>query len=361
MNKLDRFKNLFTGRFSAKDQTFFAKRLSFLVHGGVPILESLHILSRQAKSKGKKKIFEKIIDDVANGQFLSTSLAQFRGSFGDFAINLIRVGETSGILGQNLNYLADELKKKQILRQKVLGALVYPLFITIATLGITVLLTAYIFPKIMPIFQSLHVKLPLATRMLISVSNFIRSYGFYLGGGIAAAIIIFFVLLMKVRQFRFAFDRTLITLPFAGKLVQSYNMTNICRTLGLLLKSGINVSDAASITAKTVTNLVYKNEIEATHENVLKGERISVRLEKNPRLFPDMLSHMVSIGETSGNLPDTLIYLSEMYENDVDDLTKSLSSSIEPILMIVMGIIVGFVAVSVITPIYEITQNLTPK
>ncbi|OGZ96988.1 MAG: hypothetical protein A2847_00705 [Candidatus Sungbacteria bacterium RIFCSPHIGHO2_01_FULL_50_25] len=356
MNKVRTF---FLGRLSLKEQTLFAKRLSFLITGGIPILEGLTLLSRQAKTRTKKKIFEKIIFDVANGQFLSTSLAQFNNMFGDFAINLIRVGETSGVLSQNLNYLADELKKKQILRQKVLSALVYPAFITVMTFAVAILLTAYIFPKIMPIFQSLHVTLPITTRILIWMSDAIRSYGFYAAGVLLAAGIAFAVCVKKIELFHYAVDRTLIRLPIVGRLIQSYNMANFTRTLGLLLKSGISILHATKIAADTLTNRAYRKEARTVEHVVLKGGKISKHLEKSPRLFPDMATQMILIGETSGKLPETLVYLSEMYEHDVEDITKNLSSSIEPILMVVMGLIVGFVAISVITPIYDITQNLS--
>lgn len=354
-------RRFFFGRLSAKEQTFFAKRLSFLIHGGVPILEGLQLLARQAKSGTKKKIFEKIIADVANGQFLSTSLGRFRHTFGDFAINLIRAGETTGVLSQNLNYLADELKKKQILRQKIIGALVYPAFITVATLGITVLLTAYIFPKILPIFESLHAKLPITTRILIWTSNFVRDYGLIAGSLFIVCIILLVILFKSSKKFRYLVDRIILRVPLIGRMIQSYNLANFCRTLGLLLKSGIPILQATAVTSDTMTNSAYKREARAIEAIVLKGAKISKHMEKHPALFPDIMSQMVLIGETSGKLPETLLYLSEMYEYEVDDLTKNLSSSIEPILMVVMGVIVGFVAISVITPIYEITQNLNPR
>ena len=345
------------GRLSAKEQTHFAKRLSFLVQGGVPLLESLRLVRKQTKSKSKQKMFDTVIDDVSNGQFLSTSLARFKHVFGDFAINIIRIGETSGILSKNLNYLAEELKKKQILRQKVLGSLIYPIFITVATLGITGLLTIYIFPKIMPIFTSLRVTLPLTTRILISVSNFLIHFGIYLLLFIVIVGIIFTIFRIKIERFRYGIDWCLIKLPFIGKMMTGYNMTNFTRTMGLLLKSGVPVVEAVTITADTTTNRLYRKELYIIAENVTRGEQISKYLEDRIH-FPDLLSNMLSIGEETGNLPDTLIYLSEMYEHDLDEMTKGLSSSIEPVLMVVMGLIVGLIAVSVITPIYEITQHL---
>src|SRR3989338_2807910 len=164
-------------RFSVKDQTLFAKRLSFLIKAGVPVSESMHMIHQQARSAGKKRVFGAIANDVTGGQYLSASLAKHRQHFGDFAINIIRVGEQGGVLSGNLAYLAEELQKKHELKRKVIGALIYPIFISIATLGVTSLLTVYIFPKLMPIFTSLHVDLPLTTQILIGVAEYLRAWG----------------------------------------------------------------------------------------------------------------------------------------------------------------------------------------
>jgi type IV pilus assembly protein PilC len=155
--------------------------------------------------------------------------------------------------------------------------------------------------------------------------------------------------------------RWILRLPLIGNIIQSYTMANFSRTLGLLLKGGVRITEAIIITGDTMTNVVYKKELTAIAHGVLKGEKISQYLEKRTHLFPDLLTQMISIGESTGNLSESLTYLAEMYESEVDDLTKNLSSTLEPVLMIFMGILVGFVAVSVITPIYSITQNLHPK
>ena len=150
-------------------------------------------------------------------------------------------------------------------------------------------------------------------------------------------------------------------IPIVGQIIQYYNLANSTRTLGLLLKSGINVSDAIPITGKTTSNLVYKHEFKNLGEIINRGERLSNYLKTKKAVFPDVLTQIVSVGERSGNLSNSLIYLSEMYEAEVDDFTKNLTNLIEPILMIFMGIIVGFIAISIITPIYGITQHLQPK
>jgi type II secretory pathway component PulF len=355
------FSNPLLVRFSAKEQTLFAKRMSFLIKAGVPIVECLLLIRTQTKSKGKAKVFDAVIADVTSGQHLSTSLGKFSRLFGDFAVNLIRVGEQSGILAQNLVYLADELQKKQALQRKVIGALVYPVFITVATIGVTAMLTAYIFPKLMPIFTSLHVELPLTTRAMIAASAYIRDWGLLTLLGLIVFGILFHLARVQSEGFRKFTDRLVLHVPFAGSIVRAYNLTNFCRTLGLLLRSGIKFTNAIEVTAQSTKNRVYRETCTQLSALVTRGEPISKGLAARPDLYPDILTHMVAVGERTGSLSTTLTYLGEMYESEVDELTKTLSSSIEPVLMIVMGLLVGTIAVSVITPIYDITQHLNPK
>lgn len=347
------------GRLSVKDQTLFAKRLSFLIGAGVPVLESLHVLREQTTSKSVRKILKQVSKDVANGRFLSAALDRFRHHFGEFAINIIQVGESSGVLAQNLKYLAQELEKKEALRKKVVGAMVYPIFVTIATVGVTGLLTVYIFPKILPIFSSVGVTLPITTRILIAVSSFLQSYGLILVGVLFVLTIGLIIVHRNVAAFRIVSDRILLKIPISGRIMQFYNMANITRTFGLLLKSGSSIVDALQTTARTTRNRIYRRELERAAEHVKKGEQVSEHFKKHKGLFPILIPHMIAIGEKTGNLSDTLVYLSEMYEEEVNSLTKNLSNAIEPVLMILMGLLVGFVAVSVITPIYEITQTLS--
>lgn len=344
-------------KFSGKEQILFAKRMGFLMKAGVPILESLMLLKKQIKSKKANKIFEQIILDVSGGQFLSGSLAKFQGTFGDFAVNIIKVGEQSGILSQNLNYLAEELRKKQQMRRKILGALFYPVFIVAATLVLTLVLTVFVFPKVLPIFSSVNLDLPISTKILIFVSGFLIKYGFLLLPALVGASV-GFVFLMKRPKFKMLIERLILKIPLAGSISQNYYLSNFCRTLGLLLKGDCRLEAAIRTTAGATENLVYREEYEKLAAFVDKGGRISEYLERRSRLFPDMLSHMVAIGETAGNLSETFLYLADLYENEVDDLTKNLSALIEPVLMVFMGLLVGFVAISIITPIYAVTQKL---
>lgn len=346
-------------RLSTREQMFFARRLSFLVGSGVPLLESLEVLQEQTTSRALSRILLQVSADVRNGRFLSDALKRYRGYFGEFAINIIKVGESSGVLAQNLKHLAEELEKKDALRKKVISALVYPIFITIATLGVTGLLTVYIFPKITPIFNSLNVDLPVTTRVLIMVSEILRAHGLWMIVGLIVLTILFVVLYRTLKPVRYVLDRIALMIPIAGRMVQYYNIATLCRTLGLLLKSGTSILEALHTTRDTTRNLRYKKELTNVIEHVRGGEKIARHFEKHPGLFPSLVSHMIAIGERTGNLADTFIYLSDFYESEVDTSAKNLSNALEPALMILMGVLVGFVAVSVITPIYEITQTLS--
>lgn len=355
---IDRFSIATAGRLSLRDQTLLAKRLSFLMNANVPLLEALHVLREQTRGKGHGRMLDAIIADVSQGQALSRSFGKFPKVFGDFAVHIVKVGEQSGTLSQNLTYLSDELKKRHSLKRKVVGAFIYPALISVATLGITAFLMLYLFPKIMPVFTSLHMKLPISTLIVMGASNFLRTWGLEAAGALILCAIAFAILHKSFASIRFFFDSLILRAPIVGQVVQYFNIANGSRTLGLLLKSGVRLGEAISITADTTKNLVYKKHWAALVEVVNRGEKISLYMAKHASVFPDIFGHMVAVGEKSGTLSDTLVYLSEMYEAEVDDFTKNLSTLVEPFLMVIMGLVVGFIAISIITPIYGITQNL---
>ncbi len=345
-------------RFSIKEQVLFAKRLAFLSKAGVSVLESVTIICNQTKSKRKRRILDTVVADVAAGQSLSRSLEQYKQLFGEFTVNIIRIGETAGVLPENLMYLAEELSKKQALQRKIQGALIYPIFITIATFGVTGMLIIFIFPKIMPIFISLNVTLPWTTRVLLSVSEFLSAYGFITLLGLILAVVSFEICRRTIDRLHYAMDWLLLRLPIAGGIARSYNCANFCRTVALNIKSGVTLSESLFITAEVTKNSLYHEAYLDFAEHVMKGEKISTTMTKYKYIFPDMLPHMILIGETTGSLSNTLSYLSDLYEAEVEESTRNLSNSIEPILLMTMGIMVGVIAISVIAPIYEVTKSI---
>ncbi len=350
----------FLNHLSSHDKELFVKRLSYLLKAGIPILQSLRMIQDQTRSKYQKKIIESLIESVTNGQSLHASLRPFRNVFGDFIINVIRIGENTGLLYQNLNYLAEELKKRRLLRRKVVGAFVYPIFIALVTISITVVLIVFIFPKILPILKSLNVPLPITTKFIINLSGFLINYGLY----VLLGIIVFSVAMIfisKLSKVSFFINNITPSIPIIGQILQNYNLANVSRTLGVLLKSNVQLIESMKITAETTPNLVYRRMLEKMSENILKGKKISSQFENFPRFFPILMPQMLSIGEVTGNLSGSLLYLAEFYEEEVDEMTKNLSNILEPFLMIFMGIIVGTVVISIITPIYGVTQHLQAR
>ena len=336
---LQKLNNL-TVRVSLQEQAIFVRHLAVMSKAGLPLLESLRIIRKETTSGSLKKILDQLIVDVSNGQFLSAGLEKFKNIFGNLFVNIVRVGESTGILPENLNYLADELKKKKELRSKIVGALMYPAVIVAATFGITGLLTIFIFPKILPVFASLHVKLPLTTRILIGTSNVLTSYGPAMVGGLVV-LVIALLLILRIQKVKFLFHRFLLLLPIFGRMVRNVNLSNFCRTLGLTLKSGVQVVEAINITAESLPNLVYNKRLRELAEEVRRGEALAPYFSKYRHLFPAILSQMVSVGETSGNLSDTLLYLAEFYESEVTEATKNLSNVLEPVLMVAMALAEG--------------------
>jgi type II secretory pathway component PulF len=346
-------------KLAAKEQILFAKRLAFLMRSGMPILDCLSLIKKQTTNQAVAKIYQNIISDVSDGRYLSAAIFKAGNVFGDFAVNIIKVGESGGTLHENLAYLAEELKKKQELRKKILAAMFYPAFIVMAASALTLLLSVVIFPKVLPIFSSIGLSLPLSTRVLIFVSNFMINYGLWTLFCITmAAIGLKFYL--RRPKYKIVMQKWILKAPIFGKIFKNYFLSSFCRTLGLLLKAHTKLDDAIIITANATENLVYKEKYQNMALFVLRGEKISNFLKLNEQLFPVMLSAMVSVGEVAGNLSETFLYLAEVYESELDDLTKNLSTLLEPVLMIFMGLLVGFVAISIITPIYSITEKLHP-
>ena len=335
----------------------FARNLEVMIRSGMQILQSLEILKRQTKSKAFGRILDQVLVDIKNGRFLSASLDRYHNIFGDFFINLIRVGESSGTLSENLKYLYEELKKKDELQKKIKGAMAYPVVIFMSTIGITSIMIFVIFPKILPVLTSINVELPLVTRMFMAVSQILIKYGYAIGGGIVGLMIGFW-LILKIYRIRYAWHELIISMPAVGNMSRSVNIISFSRTLGLLLRAGIKIVEALEITANTLSNLVYRKELLNVANGVRKGDPMSKYFIENPRLFPPIFSQMVLVGENTGKLDESILFLADYYESELDEATKGLSNILEPILLLVMGAIVAFVALAIITPIYKITQTL---
>ncbi|MBY0537884.1 type II secretion system F family protein [Patescibacteria group bacterium] len=344
-------------RISTKEQIIFLKRFSMMLRAQMPIVDCLQMIANENASKSLKVITSSLAVDMSSGQSLGTAIMKYKKIFGFFCISIIGVGERTGTLPESLEYVAVELKKKYELRTQILSALVYPLIVIIATIAITVFLIVYIFPKIVPIFLSVKTSLPWSTKFLIVVSDFLIKYGWYVL--IASVVSVFIItLLLRIPFFLYHITNIILRIPIVGGMCRFYNLAQSTRTLGLLLQNDIPITTALDITAVSTNNVVYKLALESTCIAVVTGKKLSSELQKNIFLFPPLLIQMIQAGENTGNMPTTLAYVSEVYESDIRDRTKNLTIIVEPLLMLLMGLVVGFIAISIITPIYGITQNI---
>ena len=346
-------------RISLQDRINFARHLSLVIKAGLPIYNGLSIIRNQTQSPLLQKVIDDLIIDVQNGKFLADGLEKYQHLFGNFFINIVRVGESSGTLAKNLLYLADELKRSQALQTKVRSAMIYPIVILIATLAVAGFLTFYIFPKLIPVFAGMNIQLPLTTRIMLWMLSFGQSYGLYLLGGIIVVIIATKIIMAQVRGIRYFFDLMTIHMPVLSNVIIGVNMVNFTRVLSLLLKSGVKIVEALTITSATFNNEVYRDALAQSEDAMRKGGELGTYLSQKPGLFPPLVSGMVKIGETTGNLEDNLEYLAEYYDDEVDVRLHSLTSLIEPLMLMFMGLLVGFVALSIITPIYSISAGLS--
>jgi len=355
---LQNIKKIFPKKLSLKEQVYSTSRLAFLLSAHISLMDSLTMLRDQGKKKWEIKMFDDIISDISRGVFLGASLAAVEPRWNTFAVHIITTGEMTGTLTSNLQYVALELKKRQELKQKIIAALTYPLCIGVATIGVTGMITLYILPKITPIFISINSTLPLSTKILLFVHHSITHYGIYivLLFVLCTAVIILFW--KKYKIIRFGFVSFCLRLPLVGNMIRNYEMSQTFRTLHILLKTSMSLPQALIQVSLGCVACVYEREYMILSETVTKGMGLSTGLKDKESIFPVMVAHMVSVGESSGTIAEVSLYISEYYEKELDQTIKNLSSLLEPILMIVMGVVVGFVAISVISPIYEITQNI---
>ncbi len=345
-------------KISSKEQAYIFMRLSFLIKAGISLQQSIQILEYQTKSKKQKKIFKQIYSDISQGSDLSHSLEKVNNIFSNSSIQIIKIGEEIGSLSDNLTYLSEELQKRDLLKRKIIAALVYPAFIALGTIALSVFLIAFIFPKIRPLFTNLKVNLPLSTRILIGFSDFTQKFGVLLITILISVILAVLFLVKKNKHARLIQDKIMISLPLFGKIIKYYTLATITRNIGIILKAGIPIQRTLTNTGEAVSNTVYKESLKVASESVSAGDQLSVKFSEYPALFPTLVVSMIAVAETTGTLSETMLYLSNIYEYEVEDATKNISSTLEPVLMVAMGLIVGFISLSIVTPIYSLTQNI---
>lgn len=347
------------GRITLLDKALFVKHLSVMLKSGISINESLEVISEQSSSPKFRKIIKNVLEQVQAGQGLGKALDKYPKVFDPLFINIIKVGEDSGTLEENLEYLATELEDRLELIRNIKAASFYPVIILTATAGLALVLSYFVLPQITRLFTSLDFELPISTRILLFVAHVMDNYGLWVIGGFVGALVGFKVLISQ-NFAKPAWHWVLLKAPVIGGMIINYNLVMMNRTLNILLTSGLTIDQAIKITIDTTGNRVYKKKIEQILPQIQKGKTLSSILSgfkqsKRHPLFPLLVIKMISVGERSGRLDESFGYLSSYFAKEVDHATKNLTTVIEPILLISVGLAVGFIAISVISPIYQIT------
>jgi type II secretory pathway component PulF len=345
------------GSVSLVEKAIFAKHLSVMAKSGMTISDSLIIIYSSAKGKFKR-ILKGIVKSVQSGNSLSESFLRYPKVFDGLFVSAVRAGESSGTLEENFKNLAEQLEKEKDLTSKIKGALLYPVIVLIAAFFLGLAMTFLVLPKITPLFEGLRMELPFTTRALISFSHFVQSNTQALIIGILA-IIILLAWLVKRPFAKPITHALLLRAPIAKDISKNTNLSRFCRTMGTLLKNGLNVDEAIETTARTMNNYYYRSSLLKVSQRIAGGTKISENLKSYENLYPLMVTSMVKVGEESGGLEETLLYLADFYELEVENATKSLTTAIEPLLLLFIGLVVGFLALSIITPIYSITSGIS--
>ena len=350
----------FTDRFisiSLTDKLMFTRNLSVMVASGLPLSKAIRNIAEQTQKKKFASILNQICDDIQAGGAFADSLEKYPGIFNELFVNMIRVGETSGGLEEVLDILATQLEKEHELISKVKGAMTYPAVIVVAMIAIAILMLTYILPKLTSVFTDMNVDLPASTKFIIFLSDSLRSHGILVAvGGIVSIIVIRLFIMTTPGKKTVSFFT--IHLPVIKKIIIKVNCSRFARIYSSLLKSGVPAVESLKIISRTLTNFYYRQAVMDAVEQIQKGIPLSDIIAKYPKIFPILTIQMLRVGEETGKTEMVLVKLAEFYEGEVDQLSKNMSSIIEPVLMIFIGSAVGFFAVSMLQPMYSIMDSI---
>ncbi len=340
-----------------KEKMVFTRNLAVMVSSGLTVSRAIRNLSVQTQNKAFKKILLSVYDEVQAGRTLADGMAKYPRVFNELFVNMISVGEISGNLEEILDILALQLEKEHDLLSKVRGALIYPSVIVVAMIGIAVLMLTYILPQIIGVFKDMDVKLPATTLFIMAMSDFLRNNAI-LSTGIFVGAIVGTKLFAGTAPGKRFFALTFLYLPIVGGIIIKVNCARFARIYSSLLKSGIPVVHGLTIVSKTLGNVYYKDALAEAIAEVQKGVELSKIIAKYPHIFPILVTQILEVGEETGKTEVVLQRLAEFYEEEVSQITKNMSSIIEPILMLLIGGGVGFFAVAMLQPMYSVLENI---
>lgn len=349
---LDRFRSV-----PLKEKMVFTRNLAVMTSSGLTVSRGIYNLSLQTTNRYFQTILQSVHDDVQAGKQLSEGLAKYPAVFNELFVSMVSVGEISGNLEEVLDILAVQLEKEHDLISKVRGAMIYPSVIVVAMIGIAILMLTYILPKITQTFIDMEVALPATTMLVINLSNALRNH-WLIALSLGIGLIVGFRVASKTDAGKHALHWLVLRLPIVGSIIIKVNCARFARIYSSLLKSGISVVTALTIVARTLGNVYYKEALTQGIEEIQKGTELSKIIGQYPKLFPILVPQIIQVGEETGKTENVLQRLAEFYEEEVSQITKNMSSIIEPILMLLIGGAVGFFAVAMLQPMYSVLENI---
>jgi len=343
----------FGGSVKDKDIVVFTRQFATMIDAGLPLVQALDILSNQVENKSLAKALAGIKNDVEAGSTYADALRKHPKVFTDLYANMVAAGESGGILDTILNRLAAYIEKAMKLKKKVKGAMIYPLVVSTVAVSVIAIIMIFVVPTFSKMFTSMGGTLPLPTQLVISLSNFIAGKG-----GIVTFMLLvgFFIALKQTRKTekgRLMTDKIFMKLPIVGILLRKVAVAKFTRTLGTLISSGVPILDGLEITAKTAGNKVIEYAVMDIRQSVSEGKTIAEPLMKT-KVFPPMVTHMISVGESTGALDAMLSKIADFYDDEVDNAVGNLTAMMEPMLMVFLGGSVGFIVVAMYLPIFKL-------
>ena len=341
-----------------EDQVEFAKNLSVLLRGGVSIDEAISSLAAQARSKGLKKTLSEISNHLAKGVSLFTAMSSSSSRFGTVVTSLVRAGELSGSLPENLDFLADWLSRDSNLRKEISSVTLYPKLVIGATIILGGGLAVFILPKLVPMFMGLHVALPAITQFILTASVFLQLNWI----SVLVGLIVIYVLiqvLTRLPAVKYVLDLVSIRIAFFGDMIRDYQLALFSQLLATLLKSGLTIDESLEIAYVGTGNLYYRKALTEIRARMLNGVSVTETVKLYPALYPPNFVNLLSVGENSGSLQESFANLAEYYTKEIEIKTKRLPVVIEPVLLVVIGAAVATLALSIILPIYKLTGSLS--
>lgn len=346
------------GRVKTKQLTQFTRQLSTLQDAGLPILRSLRILQQQQKPGTLKNVAGAVADDVEAGASLSEAMARYPKAFNALYTNMVAAGEAGGVLDLILNRLSDFMEKSARLKAKIIHAMVYPIAVLTIAFGIVTGIMYFVVPKFEKIFLDFGIDLPSSTKLLLKMGNFVsKQYGWVYILGSPILFVAIFRIIRISETGRLILDKIGLMIPVLGQILSKTSIARFCRTLGTLISAGVPILDALNITRDTTGNEVYRRAVQGVHDSIRKGESFSEPLRK-ARVVDVMVVNMIDVGEETGDLDKMLVRVADNYDEEVDRLVASLVSLLEPLLVIMLGVICGFIVVSLFMPMVAMMSSL---